>query len=155
MTTSSLLEGYIYTVNKNKVDLFLDKERIRKQEEQFKTILHNIPTNVMVIHDSKIVLKNRHCENLLNFVCDILNPKGKEANDPSFDNNQFFLLQQIFNGLLKEPKTTSTQLNAPKVSIFEMTSNKDFLTKYTQFELNLESQSKRVFDITIETVVLD
>jgi hypothetical protein len=28
----------------------------------------------MVIHDSKIVLKNRHCENLMKFVCDILSP---------------------------------------------------------------------------------
>ena len=47
------------------VELFLEKEMVKKQEEQFKTILHNIPTKVMVISDSKIVLKNRHSENLI------------------------------------------------------------------------------------------
>ena len=57
------------------VELFLEKEMVKKQEEQFKTILHNIPTNVMVISDSKIVLKNRHSENLIKNVCDALGPK--------------------------------------------------------------------------------
>jgi hypothetical protein len=47
---------------------------IRKQEEQFKTILHHIPTNVMVIFDSKIVFKNLHCENMIKCVCEELSP---------------------------------------------------------------------------------
>ena len=77
--TTSLVEGFNYTVQRNKVDLFLDKEMIRKQEEQFKTILHHIPTNVMVIFDSKIVLKNLQCENLINCVCDELSHKITET----------------------------------------------------------------------------
>ena len=72
--TTSLVEGFNYTVQRNKVDLFLDKEMIRKQEEQFKTILHHIPTNVMVIFDSKIVFKNLHCENMIKCVCEELSP---------------------------------------------------------------------------------
>ena len=69
ITTTSLVEAINYTVQRNKIDLFLDKEMIRKQEEQFKTILHHIPTNVMVIFDSKIVFKNLHCENMIKCVC--------------------------------------------------------------------------------------
>jgi hypothetical protein len=68
-TTTMLIEGFSYTQNKQKVELFLEKENVKKQEEQMKTILHNIPTNVMLINESKLVLKNRHCENLINSVC--------------------------------------------------------------------------------------
>jgi len=60
-----LFEGYNYVLNKNKLELFLEKETIRKQEDQFKTILRNIPTNVMVVCDKKIVLTNLHCENFI------------------------------------------------------------------------------------------
>jgi hypothetical protein len=61
---------------------------IRKQEEQFKTILHHIPTNVMVICDSKIVLKNLQCENLINCICEELSHKITETSqEPNLDLN--------------------------------------------------------------------
>jgi hypothetical protein len=108
VTTTCLLEGYNYSIHKNKVDLFLDKEMNRKQEEQFKTILHHIPTNVMVICDSKIVLKNRHCENLIKFVFDELGPKTEDSQDPNFDSSQFFFHQQILRVVNKTEKVAAT-----------------------------------------------
>ena len=74
-TTISLLECFSYKQNERMVQLFLEKEMVKKQEEQFKTILHNIPTNVIVVCDLKIVFKNRHSENLIKKVCDALGPE--------------------------------------------------------------------------------
>ena len=41
------------------------------------------------------------------------------------------------------------------MSIFEVTSNKAILEKCDLFDLNLDNQSKRVFEITVETVLLE
>jgi hypothetical protein len=74
-TTISLLECFSYKQNERMVQLFLEKEMVKKQEEQFKTILHNIPTNVIVVCDLKIVFKNRNSENLIKNVCDVIGPE--------------------------------------------------------------------------------
>ena len=56
----------------------------------------------MVISDSKIVLKNRHCENLINNVCSVLNLKNEDSIDPNIDLNQVFIHQQIFTVVTKD-----------------------------------------------------
>lgn len=87
-TVTILLEGHAYNLNKQKVELFLEKEKIKLQEEQTQKILHHIPTNVVVVSNSAIVFKNRHCENLIQHVCSVLSPEDRYK--PGFDCTQHF-----------------------------------------------------------------
>ena len=82
-TTTILYEAHAYNLNKQKVELFLEKEKIKRQEEQTQKILQQIPTNVMVISDSQVVFKNQFCENLIQAVCSTLAPA--ERAKPGFD----------------------------------------------------------------------
>lgn len=44
-------EVHCYNLHSEKVKLFLEKEAVREKERQTHTILHNIPTNVLVLRD--------------------------------------------------------------------------------------------------------
>jgi hypothetical protein len=47
------------------------------------------------------------------------------------------------------------QESHPKVSIFDIVSNKELASNCTQFELKTGNEEKRIFEITAETIVLD
>lgn len=48
----ALFEASVYTICLNRVQLFLEKERFERQQEQTHSILQKIPTNVMVLSQS-------------------------------------------------------------------------------------------------------
>jgi hypothetical protein len=65
-------------------------------------VLNNMPANVLVLHDSRVIFKNRHADNLMLKIC-------KEFEDFSdqktFDLNLFFLNLQMFKAKLKSDES--------------------------------------------------
>ena len=61
----AFFEAHCYIMNEEKVKLFLAKDLSERQERQTHSILHNAPTNVMVISDNKLKFNNKHAEKLI------------------------------------------------------------------------------------------
>jgi hypothetical protein len=62
-------EIHCYNMNREKVKLFLKKEKCKQKERQKQAILQNIPTNVLVLRDNKVVFKNKHADSLIENIC--------------------------------------------------------------------------------------
>lgn len=142
-TCTILFEGHAYNLNKQKVELFLEKEKIKKQEEQTQKILQHIPTNVLMISGSKVVFKNKYCENLIQSVCNTL--PSQERENPEFESTSYFYNQEIFMPFSKEDKTSQlnrlsihVQQSIPKMSLASIVSRTS--SDCSQFEIMLPDQ---------------
>jgi hypothetical protein len=106
---ATIFECHSYIMNEEKVKLFLAKDFSEKQEQQTRAILQNIPTNVMVVSDSKLKFKNKHADKLLDDFSKGINSARDDSLDPNFDHSDFMLKAQIFRPELKKLSENAPQ----------------------------------------------
>ena len=61
-----ITESVCYYVNSEKLKLFLQKEKSKRQENQLKEVLAKVPTGVMVFDENdNVLMKNKEAENIV------------------------------------------------------------------------------------------
>lgn len=89
-----------YSINEEKVIIFLEKEKHKQQEKQTRQILQSIPTSILIVQDGTILFKNLACDNLIDSLSKELCEADKVA-DLSFDKTKYFYEEKIFEFYLK------------------------------------------------------
>ena len=148
-------EVHCYNLNVEKVKLFLEKEANKMKERQKHVILQNMPTNVLVLSDFKVVFKNNHADCLIQAIGKELRQDTVLTEESAYDETHAFLHSQIFKAILR-PNATSRPLRGPiLVSILDIIGNKKLMSVSKHFEVNLSDGSKRIFTLTKEPIALE
>jgi len=62
-------EVHCYNTNREKVNLFLKEKCKRKRAPKACHSPKNIPTNVLILRDNKVVFKSKHADSLVEDIC--------------------------------------------------------------------------------------
>jgi hypothetical protein len=84
-------EFHSYNLNVEKVKLFLEKEASKQKEQQKHTILHNMPTNVIVFHEKKAIFMNKQANELVLSIMKEVSYDRFDSEDASFDWTSCFI----------------------------------------------------------------
>jgi hypothetical protein len=147
-------EAHCYHVNKEKVKLFLEMETSKRQEKQTYAILHNIPTNVIVLYDSNVIFKNRNAESLILSLSQEQEGFSEEAD---FDLDRFFLNTQMFKAKLQSDQTPARRKIFKRMclsSLLQVVASDQLLKVSERFVVKLRDGKKRSFTFNKELVEL-
>ena len=91
-----ITESVCYYVNSEKLKLFLQKEKSKRQENQLKEVLAKVPTGVMVFDENdNVLMKNKEAENIVKSFHEDYSPE--EYKDVEvFDPDTFFMNCNLF-----------------------------------------------------------
>ncbi len=78
-------------------------------------VLNNMPANVLVLHDSRVIFKNQHADNLMLSLCKEFEGFSDQKN---FDLNLFFLNLQMFKAKLKSDESKTWQKIFKRLDVF-------------------------------------
>lgn len=161
------IEMCCFTISQQRVHLFLEKERILRQQQQTESILQNMPANVMVVGnlknnmtDVKVVFKNKQAEKLLSTsTAELCSPEDRKRSD--FSEAREFLNKQIFKFKVQKnspyPVLTRRAMEQHEnrkmeVSIRDILRSDQILLHTNEF--TLKTETKRVFQISKQRVEL-
>jgi hypothetical protein len=139
-------EATCYYINREKVKLFLEKEKSRMQEEQTTEILENLPMGVLVIDkQQQAVFKNQQLKDVINQVTEA------HCERATFNPMKYFIFHDIFR-----PETTDGAFEDQQVPLISL---KNIIASGLQnqakrFAITLEDETKMVLSIGMQRILL-
>lgn len=85
-----VVESCVYHIHIERLRLFLMYEDSKRQEEQTRQILMQVPANVILVQDAHVVFQNKHTDKFVNSFREEDAP-SMLGTDESFDQTQYLL----------------------------------------------------------------